>query len=59
MAKQRAEYKNCDNSETNILPYIDVYIRIQRVTIASYLQQAGNRAERPTDVRPVLRADAF
>jgi hypothetical protein len=29
MAKQLAEYKNCDNPETNILPYIDVYIRIR------------------------------
>ena len=28
MAKQRTDYKNCDNSETNILQYVDVYIRI-------------------------------
>jgi hypothetical protein len=29
MAKRLAEYKNCDNPETNILPYIDVYMRIR------------------------------
>jgi hypothetical protein len=52
MAKQPAEYKNCDNSKTNILQYIDVYIRILNAKIASYLQQASNRAQmdRP-DVR--------
>lgn len=55
MAKHRAEYKNGDNSATNILPYIDVYIRIQRVTIASYLQQASNRAQM---ARPMLELDA-
>jgi len=28
MAKQRTDYKNRDNSETTILQYVDVYIRI-------------------------------
>jgi len=31
MAKRRTEYKNGDNSETNILPYIDVYKRIRQM----------------------------
>ena len=59
MAKQRTEYKNRDNSKTNILQYIDVYIRIQFVTIASYLQQASNRAQmdRP-DVRRLYEQTA-
>jgi len=30
MAKQRTDYKNRDNSKTNIRPYVDVYISIQR-----------------------------
>jgi hypothetical protein len=28
MAKQRTDYKNRDNSKTNIRQYVDVYIRI-------------------------------
>jgi hypothetical protein len=28
MAKQRTEYKNRDNSKTNIRQYVDVYLRI-------------------------------
>ena len=59
MAKQRAEYKNGDNLLTNILPYIDVYIRILYVKMASYLQQACNRAQmdRP-DVRRLYEQTA-
>jgi len=29
MAKQRTDYKNRDNSKTNIRQYVDVYIRIR------------------------------
>ena len=29
MAKQRTDYKNRDNSKTNIRQYVDVYISIQ------------------------------